>query len=418
MNAGREPGAVHQRLRRKRRAGNDIRSAHRRLEVAHRGHRQAVGRHRARRGARVRRCPAPQAHALDRPHMRMGFDQAARLSSRSDHDEMTRVAPRERTRREGRCARRAPRGDLVAVEKRQRLAVARVEQRVDGVHRTLAALAVAGKHRDELDADPTPGAPGRHQQQRCRRRAGDVDRVMPAKRRRHVLAQHRAERIQHSRPRQRGRGSSRRRNSASARRVLANGLHAIFGQRQKRRVAACGRGVHRHGPLDDEPRRVVAAVGFGRDDRDDLAGRRGEFGAHPLRARRRRRRAARRRSQRGSSASAKMTPSPTRRSRATSVNGLRNHSGVLPAARAALVCASSATASSAMQATTPRGWNSSVFGFARRAGERDRGRQRRAHRPAARVAAGTAGRRLSARFPTGRGRRTAVRRRRRRRCCD
>ena len=114
--------------------------AHRAFEVANRGDRQAVVLHRGGRRLRVLRRAAPEAHALDRPDQRMGFDEPAREPPEPDQHQMPRVRAREPARRIGRSAGRAARGDLLAVEERQRRAVARVEQRIDGAHRALVAL--------------------------------------------------------------------------------------------------------------------------------------------------------------------------------------------------------------------------------------------------------------------------------------
>ena len=204
MHAGREPGAFHERRRGQRRAGHDIGVPHGGLEVAYGRYRNPVGGESARGRVGMIRRAAPQAHALDRPHVRMGSDETPRLPSGADHHEMPRVTPREVTGGERRRAGRAPRGDLVAVEERERPAVAGVEERIHRIDRALAALAISRKDGDELHADAAPGAPGRHQEQRRRRRAGNVDRVVGAKRRRHVFAQHRGQRIEHPRPRERG----------------------------------------------------------------------------------------------------------------------------------------------------------------------------------------------------------------------
>ena len=92
--------------------------------------------------SRVLRRATPQAHALDRPDVRVRFDQPARDAARSrPARDAARRARARRSRRVRRCARGAARGDLLAVEQRERRAVARVEQRVDGADRALAALA-------------------------------------------------------------------------------------------------------------------------------------------------------------------------------------------------------------------------------------------------------------------------------------
>jgi hypothetical protein len=150
----------------------------------------------------VRMRAAPDADALDRTRVAMRVDQPARLATGADHQQVPRVLAGEEARGVRGRARGAPRSDLLAVQQRERLAARRVEQRVDGADRALAAVAVAGEHRHQLDADPLARPPRRHQQQRGGGRSRRVDRVVRAQRRGDVVAQHRRERFVHPRPRQ------------------------------------------------------------------------------------------------------------------------------------------------------------------------------------------------------------------------
>ena len=78
------------------------------------------------------------------------------------------LSVRHVARREAGGAGGAPLGEHGAVEQRQRLPGAAVEQHVLAVHRGQGALGVVGEDRDQLDAEMAAG-PGRHQQQRARR---------------------------------------------------------------------------------------------------------------------------------------------------------------------------------------------------------------------------------------------------------
>ena len=201
-----------------------------------------------------------------------------------------------------------------------------------------------------------------------------------------------------------------RRSPESARRVL--------GQRQERGVAAGRRRVDRHRALDDEPRQVVAA-------RRRPATITGTICPTPRRARAHAPRALGRRVEQHRVDGGRIErvgerrrarPRAGRARRASS--GLRSHSGVLPAARAAArlrdqrlgVVGDARDDAARMEFERVR-----FAGRARQARRRVGQRGARARR--ARAAAGRADRRPSGPCPRARGRRTAARRRRRRRCC-
>ncbi len=133
-------------------------------------------------------------------HVPVRIDQAAALPSRADHQQPMRVAAREPVGGVRRCAGRPARGEFLAIEGGDRLAGVGVEQHVDGGDRALAARGIARKHRHQLDADVAAGAPRRHQQQRTRGLARDVDRVIDAQRGVNLPPQRLVERGEHSRP--------------------------------------------------------------------------------------------------------------------------------------------------------------------------------------------------------------------------
>jgi hypothetical protein len=92
----------------------------------------------------------------------MRFDQAPTLPSSPHHHQMCRIASSQPARRQRGGARGAPRGQLFAIHKRQRLAIHPVEQNADRRHR---ARLLARKHCHELHAYSIAHLPGRHQEQ-------------------------------------------------------------------------------------------------------------------------------------------------------------------------------------------------------------------------------------------------------------
>ena len=201
MHAGREPFAADDRHGRQRRARDDVGLAHRALEVRHDRGAHAIPLQR--RGGLARRAPpCGSTRSRDRSAGRSGARRPA--SARSGRNRPARDAAHPRARAGRAAYADAPAVRRAVISSPSNIASAvplrGVEERVHGADRALAAPGVARKHGDELHADAPARAPGRHQQQRCRRLARNVDRMARAQRRGDVVLQHRVERRQHPRP--------------------------------------------------------------------------------------------------------------------------------------------------------------------------------------------------------------------------
>ncbi len=125
----------------------------------------------------------------------MGGGEVARQAAGADHDQMAGVLARQIVGGEGGGRRRAPRGQLAAVDHRHHLAGAGIVEKVARHHCRQAARAVARHHRRQLGAEIASRHPGRHQQQRAVGLARYPELVMVPHRALAALAEHRPQRL-------------------------------------------------------------------------------------------------------------------------------------------------------------------------------------------------------------------------------
>jgi hypothetical protein len=188
-----QPGAVDDRRRRGRGATDDVGLADREFEIVGRLRGQSFVaqhlRHRLRADAAA--PPDPQARHVAAVAVRACH--VGRQAAGADDQHVLGVGTREVARREQRRGGRAAQRERLAVDDGQRRAAGALEQDVDRVDGGPVALAVAGHHRDELDAERAlrAVAPRRHQQQRVGRR----QRVRVPQRHDRIRSQHVGDRV-------------------------------------------------------------------------------------------------------------------------------------------------------------------------------------------------------------------------------
>ncbi|MNX99398.1 hypothetical protein D3C86_1318410 [compost metagenome] len=106
----------------------------------------------------------PHHHTLDRPHGTHGLRNQARDTARAHDQQRARILARQIVRAQRGRARRAVDGDDVTIHLRNRNARLGAVQVVRGVQAGQALVRVLGKDVDDLHAEVTPVAPGRHDQ--------------------------------------------------------------------------------------------------------------------------------------------------------------------------------------------------------------------------------------------------------------
>ena len=160
-----DPGAAHDRLRRRGRATDDVRAPHRAFQILHglRGQplvAQPLG-HRLR--ALAAAAPDPQALEPPRACVRMRHE-GGELSG-ADDQRVARIGAREVPCRQQRHGGGAPQRQRLTVDDRLRRARYAVEQHVDRVDRGKPARRIARHDGHQLDPE-CGGGPRGHQQQR------------------------------------------------------------------------------------------------------------------------------------------------------------------------------------------------------------------------------------------------------------
>ena len=199
--------AADERLARRRRAGDDVASREALVDGRHGLGRDGILGEVAGERFGAIGVPPPDQHALDRPHRAVRRRHVRRERAGPDDEQRARVRTRQVGRRERGRGAGPPQGQRLAVDQRDRMPGRAVHQHVHRRDAREPALAVAGEHGDELDAQPLP-VPRGHEQQPV---AGRGHRVARAHRRGRAGHEGRAQRVDERRRVERRRARARHR---------------------------------------------------------------------------------------------------------------------------------------------------------------------------------------------------------------